>query len=298
MTTSTTIYIIAGIVSGVVALNLTLLFGWVFLKPKSREPIIEDASTKHSLTSDITVLAHPPLPATSLPTKPAPSATANYRQLILSSVNDSRATNQLPPYEPSHDPPSPLDSDRRFTPAPQKSIRSVERRKTKPPGLRPTTTNFTERSLQRALSQRSQRSHRSHWSQRSTDSESLYSVASAPRDMHERLFKPMISRLETIIASPSAGSFPDDVQTIVEEHDGLTEDHDTPSPSPPPSTSPHNLHFVLTPPSPITALNVRKNDHIPFNSFSSPSDIPFSTFPDSSFSTPPRVPPRSPLRQH
>ncbi|KAE9411230.1 hypothetical protein BT96DRAFT_911860 [Gymnopus androsaceus JB14] len=279
MTTSTTIYIIAGIVSGVVALNLTLLFGWVFLKPKSREPIIEDASTKHSLTSDITVLAHPPLPATSLPTKPAPSAPANYRQLIL----------------------SPLDSDRRFTPAPQKSIRSVERRKTKPPGLRPTTTNFTERSLQRALSQRSQRSqrsHRSHWSQRSTDSESLYSVASAPRDMHERLFKPMISRLETIIASPSAGSFPDDVQTIVEEHDGLTEDHDTPSPSPPPSTSPHNLHFVLTPPSPITALNVRKNDHIPFNSFSSPSDIPFSTFPDSSFSTPPRVPPRSPLRQH
>lgn len=277
MTTSTTIYIVAGIVSGVVALNLTLLFGWIFLKPRGKSSIVADASSKHSLTSNITALPQPPL--ASLPTRPAPSAPIDYRQLIVS-VND----NQLP-RSSSHK--SFHESD--LTPAPQRSIRSFERRKTKPPGLQSSTSSLT---VQRA---RSQRSYRSYWSQRSTDSESLYSVASAPMDMHERSVKPMTATLETIIASPSVGNFPDEVQTIVEEHDSIETGTD---PSLYPST-PHNPRFVLTPPSPIAALNIRKNNHIPSSSFSSSSDVPFSSFPDSfSPSNLPRIPPRSPLRHH
>ncbi|KIK67174.1 hypothetical protein GYMLUDRAFT_37227 [Collybiopsis luxurians FD-317 M1] len=313
MNPTITAYIVAGTVSGFVALNLTLFFvWWFFLKPRRRVPTtIEDTppvrrrtpsgvSSVHARTDSISSSKHKRIDSISS-TKHALSMAVTLPQPSLSVSFSPDSTPGGPPDTSQIVPPVTfakkprIPSSRKpdfdqFTTAPQKSksIRSYERRKS-----RYLTPDFPERNLQRGMSQRSQRSQRSYrsrFSQRSVDSESMYSVASASTDMHERLFQPMFSRLETIVASPQEQTFPHRTRAGYLQAGGHSG-----SPSSPSST-PQNIapRFLSTPPPP-SPLIIKKPNYNPLSLL--PPDA--SSFPDSAFipdPIPPRVPPRSPLR--
>ncbi|KAF5393518.1 hypothetical protein D9757_000787 [Collybiopsis confluens] len=282
-----TVYIIAGSASGSVALILICFLIWLFVlrRPRSTpttnmggtpdrggiHPMIFSKHKRaHSMSSSKQVRAALP-----------PSAA------VAVILPQSLPLASPPSIAVTRDPPESIQksASESLNPAPQrrnKNIRSYERHKLRPPPSLEHPTSSSERKLQRAISQRSQRTYRSHLSD---DSESMYSLASAPRDIHERLFTPLISTLDTIGASPVARTFPSR---------NYSDAPSSPSSSSDPSSPQNGTRKFLPPLPPII------RDHIYDPSSFSHVAPDVSVFPNSAFATDhgtPSLPPRSRLRQ-